>query len=251
MALESLGYFGVRTRNLDDWSSFAQKFLGLQLVDRSRKTLTFRMDDRRQRIVVREDDAAQGERAAFMGWEVRSAGALDDLGATLEAAGVQVERAPKSTAQERRVTDLIMFADPAGNRLEAFHGAEVSADPFRPGRAISGFRTGPLGMGHVVLNVENIEQLLPFYTETLGFHMSDFTLRPFKAYFLHLNPRHHSFAMVETGRNSIHHLMMELYMLDDVGQAYDPALGLGDHLVGDHEVVGISQLDARAGDQPS
>ena len=51
MALDSLGYFGVRTRNLDDWSSFGQKFLGLQLVDRSRKSLTFRMDDRRQRIV--------------------------------------------------------------------------------------------------------------------------------------------------------------------------------------------------------
>ena len=91
--------------------------------------------------------------------------------------------------------------------------------------SISGFRTGPLGMGHIVLNVENIEALLPFYTGTLGFHLSDFTLRPFKAYFLHLNPRHHSFAMVETGRNSVHHLMMELYMLDDVGQAYDLAQG--------------------------
>jgi 2,3-dihydroxybiphenyl 1,2-dioxygenase len=225
MALDSLGYFGVRTRNLDDWSNFGEKCLGLQLVDRSRKTLTFRMDDRRQRIVVHEEAAGEGERAAFMGWEVGGAAALDDLGARLEAAGVEVERAPKATAEERRVRDLIAFGDPAGNRLEAFHGAEVATDPFRPGRAISGFRTGPLGMGHVVLNVENIEKLLPFYTDTLGFHLSDFTLRPFKAYFLHLNPRHHSFAMVETGRNSIHHLMMELYMLDDVGQAYDLAQG--------------------------
>ena len=28
MALDSLGYFGVRTRSLDDWSSFGEKFLG-------------------------------------------------------------------------------------------------------------------------------------------------------------------------------------------------------------------------------
>jgi 2,3-dihydroxybiphenyl 1,2-dioxygenase len=225
MALDSLGYFGVRTRNLDEWSSFGQKFLGLQLVDRSRKTLTFRMDDRRQRIVVHEDAASAGERAAFMGWEVSGAAALDDLAATLEAAEVRVARAPRATAEERRVKDLITFEDPACNRLEAFYGAEVSADVFKPGRAISGFRTGPLGMGHVVLNVENIDTLLPFYTDTLGFHLSDFTLRPFKAYFLHLNPRHHSFAMVETGKHSVHHLMMELYMLDDVGQAYDLAQG--------------------------
>ena len=225
MALDSLGYFGVRARSLDDWSSFGEKFLGLQLIDRTRRTLTFRMDDRRQRIVVHQDDVNDGSRAAFMGWEVADARALDELAARLEAARVKVERAPRATAEERRVRDLIAFEDPVGNRLEAFHGAEVAPDQFRPGRAISGFRTGPLGMGHVVLNVESIDRLLPFYTETLGFQLSDFTLRPFKAYFFHLNPRHHSFAMVETGKSSIHHLMMEVYMLDDVGQAYDLAQG--------------------------
>jgi 2,3-dihydroxybiphenyl 1,2-dioxygenase len=225
MALESLGYFGVRARNLDDWSAFGEKFLGLQLVDRSRKSLTFRMDDRRQRIVVQQDDVNAGERAAFMGWEVASGRALDELAALLEAKNVRVERAPRATVEERRVADLISFEDPIGNRLEAFHGAEVAADSFTPGRAISGFRTGPLGMGHVVLNVERIDDVLPFYRDTLGFRLSDYTLRPFKAYFLHLNPRHHSFAMVETGKNTVHHLMMELYMLDDVGQAYDLAQG--------------------------
>ena len=29
--------------------------------------------------------------------------------------------------------------------------------------------------------------------------------------------------MIETGRSGIHHMMMELYNLDDVGQAYDMA----------------------------
>src|SRR2546423_11785110 len=101
MALDALGYFGVRARNRDDWSSFGEKFLGLQLVDRSRKTLTFRMDDRRQRIVVHEDATSDGHRAAFMGWEVSGATALDELAATLDAAAVHVERAPKATAEER------------------------------------------------------------------------------------------------------------------------------------------------------
>ena len=80
-------------------------------------------------------------------------------------------------------------------------------------------------MGHVVMNVERIDEVLPFYQDVLGFRLSDYTLRPFKAYFFHLNPRHHSFAVIETGRNSVHHLMVELFMLDDVGQAYDLALG--------------------------
>ena len=36
--------------------------------------------------------------------------------------------------------------------------------------------------------------------------------------------RHHSLALIETGKNGMHHLMVELFSLDDVGQAYDIAL---------------------------
>jgi 2,3-dihydroxybiphenyl 1,2-dioxygenase len=222
MEFLSLGYFGVRARDVAAWADFGPKFLGLQLVDRSRSTLAFRMDDRRQRLVVHAD---AGDGASFLGWEVPDPTALDSLAARLEAARVPVRRLPASVAGERRVTGAIAFNDPAGNPLEAFHGAEVAIDPFRPGRSISGFRTGPLGMGHIVMNVERIEQVLPFYRDLLGFRVSDYTLRPFKAYFLHVNPRHHSFAIIETGANSVHHVMMELFMLDDVGQAYDLALG--------------------------
>jgi 2,3-dihydroxybiphenyl 1,2-dioxygenase len=220
--LQSLGYVGIRATSVDDWAGFGPRFLGLQLVDRSRSTLTFRMDDRRQRVVVHGDGGAG---AAFLGWEVADGAALDALAARLERAGVAVQRLPRATADERRVRDVVAFCDPLGNPLEAFHGAEVASDPFRPGRAMSGFRTGPLGMGHVVMNVERIDRVLPFYQDVLGFRLSDYTLRPFKAFFLHLNPRHHSFAMVETGTNSVHHLMFETFMLDDVGQAYDLALG--------------------------
>jgi 2,3-dihydroxybiphenyl 1,2-dioxygenase len=222
MELQSLGYVGIRARNVEDWAAFGTRFLGMQLVDRSRSTLTFRMDDRRQRVVVHADG---GDGAAFFGWDVSDARALDVLAARLEAAGVRVQRMPNAVADERRVKELIRFNDPVGNVLEAFYGAEIATDPFRPGRAISGFRTGPLGMGHVVMNVERVDRVLPFYQDLLGFRLSDFTLRPFKAYFLHVNPRHHSFAVIETGTNSVHHMMVELFMLDDVGQAYDLALG--------------------------
>jgi 2,3-dihydroxybiphenyl 1,2-dioxygenase len=218
--LLSLGYFGARTSHLDQWATFGSSFLGMQLVEKTRSNLTFRMDDRKQRMVVQSGDGP-----FFVGWEVADEASLGRLGATLEDAGVSVTSEPRHVADERRVRGLISFADPAGNRLEAFYGAEIASSPFEPGRAISGFRTGPLGMGHVVLNVESIELLLPFYRDILGFRLSDYTRKPFKAFFFHLNPRHHSFAMVETGKTGLHHLMMELYMLDDVGQAYDLAQG--------------------------
>jgi catechol 2,3-dioxygenase-like lactoylglutathione lyase family enzyme len=62
-------------------------------------------------------------------------------------------------------------------------------------------------MGHVVLNVDSIDRLLPFYRDVLGFGVSDYGLEPYPLYFFHVNARHHSFAMVGSGRSSIHHFM--------------------------------------------
>ncbi len=117
------------------------------------------------------------------------------MAARLEAHGIAVQRAARHLADERQVADLIAFGDPAGNRLEAFHGPAIASDPFKPGRPISGFRNGPLGMGHAVINVEDVEPLLPFYRDVLGFHVTDYGLKPYKLYFFHINGRHHSFAM--------------------------------------------------------
>jgi Glyoxalase/Bleomycin resistance protein/Dioxygenase superfamily len=58
----------------------------------------------------------------------------------------------------------------------------------------------------------------------LGFALSDYILKPFRAYFFHVNARHHSLALIETGKTGMHHLMVELFSLDDVGQSYDIAL---------------------------
>ena len=52
MTIQGLGYVGVRAKSLEDWAGFGEKFLGLQLVDKSRGSLAFRMDDRKQRVVV-------------------------------------------------------------------------------------------------------------------------------------------------------------------------------------------------------
>jgi 2,3-dihydroxybiphenyl 1,2-dioxygenase len=218
MQIDALGYVGIQTADLEQWATYGTRFLGMQLVGKSYGTLALRMDDRKQRVIVH---AGEGEGVSFYGWEVAGAAALEGLAAHLEKSGVSVVRGSRSLADERRVKDLIIFSDPIGNRLEAFHGAETALEPFKPGRSISGFRTGPLGMGHAVLTVERLDDVAPFYTDVLGFQLSDYILRPFKACFFHVNPRHHSLAFIATGKNGIHHLMVELCYLDDVGQAYE------------------------------
>ena len=218
--LRSLGYIGVRSQSLDDWSDFATSLLGMEQVDRSRPSRAFRMDDWSQRLFV---DRAGDDGLGVLGWEVATHADLESLAARLDAHGVAVSWGSRALADERRVSELIVFQDPVGTQLEVFHTPEVADRPFRPGRPITGFCTGALGMGHAVLYVEKIDAALPFYRDILGFHVSDYSVSPLTIYFFHLNERHHSFALVGAGRKGMHHFMVELGALDDVGQGFDLA----------------------------
>src|SRR5436190_8939719 len=128
--LRALGYAGFGSDKLDDWRQFGTSLVGLQAVERGNSLLAFRMDDRKQRIVI---DRAMPDGSRFFGWEVADRAALDALGAKLEAAHIEVRSEPQALADARRVRALISFHDPSGNRLEAFYSAELDEPPFSPG----------------------------------------------------------------------------------------------------------------------
>src|SRR2546428_6777197 len=104
MSVQALGYVGIRARDLGDWAAYGTRLLGLQRVDKSRSNLAFRMDDRKQRILV---DADGGEGIGFFGWEAADAAALDALAGRLERNGTTVPRGPPRPAGETRGADHI------------------------------------------------------------------------------------------------------------------------------------------------
>jgi 2,3-dihydroxybiphenyl 1,2-dioxygenase len=220
MSLKALSYLGIRSDKLNDWSSFAGGLLGMQKIDKGGRSMAFRMDSQEQRLLVSDE---VGETLAFMGWEVGSKNDLEKLAAKLDAAGTPVHIGTRELADRRLVQDLIWFLDPMGNRNELVYKPMLASDPFVPGRPIDGFKTGPLGMGHAVLHVQNIDIMMPFYRDVLGFKVSDYGTTPYCLYFFHLNERHHTFAMIGSGQRGFHHFMVEYQNLDDVGQGYDIA----------------------------
>ncbi len=209
----ALGYLVVSAKSLEDWATYGSGQLGLQGVDRSRSTLAFRMDDRKQRIVINEDGAST---ISAYGWEMADAKALDAMAARLEQAGVR-SRAAHGLLQMSAMSLTFVVNDPSGNRIELFHGPEIASEPFQAGRNIAGFRTGAQGLGHVVMQSADIDPMIAFYRDVMGFGVSDFYDRPFKACFFHVNPRHHSFALIQNDKTMVHHLMMEYFAFDDMG----------------------------------
>src|ERR1700748_3789681 len=106
MALLGLGYAGFGADNLEDWRQFGTSLVGLQAVERGNSLLAFRMDDRKQRIVI---DRSMADGTRFFGWEVADRAALDALAARLEAAHIAVTAEPATLADARRVRTLISF----------------------------------------------------------------------------------------------------------------------------------------------
>ena len=221
MSTASLAYLGVRSDKLEDWNDFACNLLGMQQVDRGGKSLSYRMDDFEQRLLVSDEP---GDTLSFMGWEVAGEDDLEGFATKLDAAGVEVEWGSSELADRRFVERLLVCHDPDGNRVELVWKPMRTSEPFVPGRTISGFKTGPLGMGHAVLHVTDIEKQLAFYRDLLGFELTDFGNMPLvPIHFLHVNGRHHSLAMIASGQKGFHHFMVEFQSLDDVGQGYDLA----------------------------
>jgi len=134
MAVQALGYLGISTQDIDEWSDSATRQLGLQLVDRGVSRRAFRVDDRRQRVVV---DQERPDTERFFGREVADAASFDALAGKLEAAGVAVQLEPTAPVDQRLVPDLISFRDPAGRRLEVFHGSRLADTPFTPARFLA------------------------------------------------------------------------------------------------------------------
>lgn len=226
MDIRGLGYIGIDVADVDAWREYAA-LLGTRSVPHG-SGFAMKIDDRPFRVLARPAESTEG--LAFAGWELPDAAALAVCAAELESAGFTVDRGSTDECTERRVRGLISTTDPGGFTAEFFHGVVHDHEPFVSPTGVSGFTTGDQGMGHIVLGTPDIEASADFYTNVLGFRVSDYW-RPGDSdrdvIFLHCNPRHHSLALVPSDRSALYHFMVEMNTLDDVGYALDRHLDTG------------------------
>lgn len=216
--VRALGYLGLTTDDLQGWRDLAGPLLGAAPVDRADDVIDIRLDRREWRVRVSESDANDLQ---FAGWEVADDSELDALVADLAAAGHDFVEAGEADRADRGVQRLAIGADPDGNRVELFHSAAVSGEPFVSPHGAA-FQTTP-GVGHMVLFVSDLDRMLAFYCGVLGLKVTDVIhLSKETIYFLRCNERHHSLALVP-GRETftLQHIMFEVDSIDAVGAAFE------------------------------
>lgn len=239
-AVSSLGYLGLGVSDLDAWAEFGTSVLGLERADGPADELRLRMDQRSQRFFLYpsgEDDVV------FLGLEVKDAATLDAVCLRLEGIGVESKDASPEQREARGVLDMVRCEDPDGLNVEIYYG-QHSGKAFNSPRGLGGFVTGAQGLGHIVLSVSDREKGVEFYTNGLGFLLSDIITIPFGGKkpidltFLHCNPRHHTLALAPIrAPKRLNHFMLQVRDFNDVGSTLDVvqdagvplALGLGRH----------------------
>ena len=190
--------------------------------------LTWRDDDRAQRVIVRSGPA---DDAVFVGVEAVTGSAFDGVAGRLAGAGYRLTEGSAADAAERRVRRLGWVAAPWGVRLELVEGLET-ASTFSSELVPGGFLTDGVGFGHVVFATTALEESHRFVTEGLGFSQSDWLQMQIaegvelEVRFYHCNARHHSLALARAPfelPQKLHHLMFETNDRDDTGAAFDRA----------------------------
>ena len=239
--VHSLGYFLFEVSDLDAWDHFLTQVIGVERGEALGEELVpYRTDDRAARILLRSGPA---DDLIALGFEVADEHALAKVVADVRGAGHAVQPAAGGEARARGVADFATTFEPGGVALELFYGPLVAETPLRRDLVRAGFVTGDQGVGHLALRANDVARTRAYFEEVLSFALSDHircTLPgdfQVDVTFLHVNPRHHTVALGSGLPKHLHHFMLQMGSLDDVGAALDRAFtsdvrvvqGLGRH----------------------
>lgn len=226
----SLGYIGLSVSDLKAWKTYAEDFLGVMEAGNSPAGVPrLRTDDYAWRIAL---EPGEKEDIAYVGFEVAGPDEFAEVKAKLASAGIEAEAASAALLAERGVVALFRCNDPDGLPVEIFYGPTlVTHQPFVSPRGVQ-FVTGEQGLGHIVLTTTDLAATRRFYLELLGFRQSD-TIRmqiapqfALDLEFYFGNPRHHTIAIAPVPApmpKRMHHMMLQVATLDQVGHALDRA----------------------------
>lgn len=221
MAVTQLGYLGFQVRDAEAWRRLATEIIGFAVGEED-GVLFLRFDERHHRIALRPGET---DTLDYAGWECADIAAFEAIVRRVKDAGVAVTAGSVDECAQRKVKGFVRFRDPNGFPVEVYHGPLREMRPFVPSRPVSGFKTGALGLGHVVFRCARPELSVKFYCDLLGMRISDTADLPrLSATFLHCNARHHSLALTTSqpgGEGQVSHVMIEARAMEDVGMAYE------------------------------
>jgi|SRR5579863_4021217 len=148
----------------------------------------------------------QRSRLHHISFELDTDAELAALAARLNMAGVELALQERDGDPEEG--DTLWFNDPDGNRIEISVTPDdsLSVPPVEKGGRRAKLR--PHGLQHLAIQTPHLESMVEFYTEALGFDISDWLLR--ERIWLRCNNDHHTITLIQ-GKMDIDHVGYSIF----------------------------------------
>ena len=193
--LAGLGHLGLRVQNLDAALRFYTDVMGLTCSRRSGGHAWFGLVGSSHCLYLVEEEGPTLHHLAFV---LRPEQKVDQAADALCAAGISVSRGSSEPVPHG---ETIRVADPDGQIVEIFEPPdEAGQGPGRPLR--------PNRLQHMVLQTPEVERATAFYTERLGFRVSDWMGRKFV--WLRSGTDHHDLGIVYAPARGLDHYAYEI-----------------------------------------
>jgi catechol 2,3-dioxygenase-like lactoylglutathione lyase family enzyme len=191
-----LGHATLTTPDIDRQIAYYTEVVGLTLVERGKDRAILASRQGLEAIALEPGSPNALSRLAF---QIAPGSDLDAVARSLAKHGVTSER---RSGISPGVADAVVFKDPKGTLIELF--AEYAFPP----EDKSQIGIMPLKLGHVAYRVDDVQKTVSFYTDVLGFRVSDWNGDTFA--FLRCGPDHHTVNFVFDAVPQLHHIAFEV-----------------------------------------
>lgn len=183
IAIEQLRYVRLGTPDLTAAVDFAQRAVGLELVEKTETQASFKSDFRDHTLVFHNGDASEH----VVAFEIRHSAMLDDAAEALATLDMELRRGTIAEIAARKVKDFGWFRDASGNRIE------LVVRPLNSGWRYHGARdAGITELAAVALRTTNPVADQAIWTTVFNGRVSDWVG---DAAFIRFDQSHHRLAL--------------------------------------------------------
>ncbi len=205
--VKQIGHATFETPDMERAIAYYTKYLGLTEVQRDGKTAYLACPSDFHSVVLTEGSAPAVTKLTL---QLAPDADLEAFAAETEKKGVKVRRR-SDAAPDTPVT--LSVTDPSGLDVDLITTRVVTdARPKNPG-------VTPRKLGHTAFFTPDIQATVKFYTEILGFRVSDWIGDFFV--FMRCNPDHHTVNFLSGPKRGLHHIAFELNDWNHVKEACD------------------------------
>jgi catechol 2,3-dioxygenase-like lactoylglutathione lyase family enzyme len=207
LQVKRAGHSTLTTPDLERMVDYFTRIVGLSLAAREKSRAILATKSGLEAIVLERGSAGDAPRLSL---QIAPGSDLGEVASRLKRAGVKSERRSDITPG---IGEAIAFKDPKGTTLEIFSDFAFAPDE----KTFNGIM--PLKLGHIAYQCPDVQSLVKFYCDMLGFRVSDWRGDFFA--FLRCSRDHHTVNFLRDVKTSIHHIAFEVRDWSDIKRASD------------------------------